>query len=401
MPSFVSPPPPPSSSSSPPAPFDNVCALIQPLLSAYVDEETTPAEAQQIAAHLAGGCSHCANELAFLRLSRAAIARSVTRVAVPASLSERIARATYARPTFADQVRAVLRPAPVRAAAGGLALAAGLAVVLMAPRGGSGGHDAFPRPPLATSREGAREPVIAAAPPRSLPVRTPAVASAKVTAQTAGVKNTAVAAARPKAASLSQNDNVVQLRSIVVLPRSGEGDKGVQGAPTFAARPRDGKKSNQDSPATIQPDAGAPRVLAAASRSSSSASPRGGASKPAVPATLAAVKVTPRDTAPLPAAPPVAPVAPPGSTPPARVAAAPDSPAETSVVMMTASVSSSALKEEGGRLRIVQHRSTASLPAVEAAESVERVRNSETRVASTYQELGQGQGGSGLLVGSR
>jgi hypothetical protein len=58
------------------------------------------------------------------------------------------------------------------------------------------------------------------------------------------------------------------------------------------------------------------------------------------------------------------------------------------------------LKEEGGRLRIVQPRSAAGMPSVEA-EPVERMRNAETRVASTYQELGQGQGGSGLLVGSR
>jgi hypothetical protein len=105
-----------------------------------------------------------------------------------------------------------------------------------------------------------------------------------------------------------------------------------------------------------------------------------------------------RDVAPGPTIPDGPPVSTPSvTTTPEPIAAAP---ATSATPVMTASVSSGALKEEGGRLRIVQPRSAASMPSVEA-EPVERMRNAETRVASTYQELGQGQGGSGLLVGSR
>ncbi len=372
MPSFVSPPPP--SSFSPPESFDDLCALIQPLLSAYVDEETTPAEAEQVAAHLAGGCSRCEDEWAFLRLSRTAIARSSVRMAVPAGLSERIARATYARPTLADQVRALLRPAPARAAVGGFALAAGLAVVLITSRGGGGGQDA--------ARPGVP---VAGAPParRPLPGGNPAVAGGDVPARIVVAKTPAAGMPHPKSAPLQQ-DAVTRPRPPVVLPRDEDGARSVKQTPALLAK-HDGNGRAHPG-ASLRPNAGV-RVVAA---------------PPAVPAPRMVVEAAPRAAAaaPPPTAPPVVPApAPPLSAPPPpRVAVA--APASNPSVTMTASVASGALKEEGGRLRIVQHRSSASLPAVEA-EPVERVRNAETRVASGYQELGQGQGGSGLLVGSR
>jgi hypothetical protein len=95
--------------------------------------------------------------------------------------------------------------------------------------------------------------------------------------------------------------------------------------------------------------------------------------------------------------------------PPVRVAAAPVTPNtpanngnSAGAVMMTASVSSNALREEGGRLRIVQKEPRASaLAAVEAEPTDRSGRSSAARVASAYEELGQGRGGSGLLVGNR
>lgn len=380
MPSSVCPPP----SSYSPDRFDDACALIQPLLSAYVDEQTTPVEAEQISAHLAAGCARCANEWAFLRLSRAAIARSTARVAVPAGLSERIARATYARPTLVEQVRALLRPAPVRATAGGLALAAGLAVVLMTR--GSGGHDVTIRPVVA-SRGNQRAPVAAAPPRRMLPGGNSAGAGGNVPARIVITKNAAAAA--PPTFAPPREESFTRPRPNVVLPRNEEGVRSVTPNPVLVAK--HDKNGRVRPAAPLQRDESA-RVVAG---------PR------AVTARRIIASVSPRDTdsSLTPAAPPVVTsTAPPLSPPPTRVpvAAAPASPdaAGANPAMMTASVSSGALKEEGGRFRIVQHRSSASLPAVEA-EPVERVRSAETRGASAYQELGQGQGGSSLLVGSR
>lgn len=105
------------------------CEIIRPLLSAYIDEEATAAEAERVKSHLAH-CARCASELAFLRLSHEALSHPGV-AAVPPSLHERIAMATYARPTLQSRIAAWLRPAPARLALGGAAMATVLAVAFV------------------------------------------------------------------------------------------------------------------------------------------------------------------------------------------------------------------------------------------------------------------------------
>jgi hypothetical protein len=64
---------------------------------------------------------------------------------MPAGLSERIALATYARPTFAQRVAALLQPAPARVAVSALAMAGVAAVIVLRPNGNDG-------QPLSSSR---------------------------------------------------------------------------------------------------------------------------------------------------------------------------------------------------------------------------------------------------------
>jgi hypothetical protein len=114
-------------------PETNNCSDIRLLLSAYVDNEATPEEAAQARTHIAA-CADCASHFAFLRLTSRALSQT-PEVFPSASLSARIAAATYERPTFADRIAGWLRPAPVRVGLGA-AMAAGLAMVLIVPRMG-------------------------------------------------------------------------------------------------------------------------------------------------------------------------------------------------------------------------------------------------------------------------
>lgn len=109
------------------------CSDIRLLLSALVDDEASPDEAARVKAHMAS-CADCASHFAFLRLTGQAF-RQLPDVYPSASLSARIAAATYDKPTFAERIAGWLRPAPVRIGLGA-ALATGLAMVFIVPRTG-------------------------------------------------------------------------------------------------------------------------------------------------------------------------------------------------------------------------------------------------------------------------
>jgi hypothetical protein len=110
------------------------CDTVQPLLSAFVDGEVSAVEAALVETHLSS-CAGCASDVAFFRLAHATLADPHP-VLPPAALSERIAAATYARPTLSQRVAAWLRPAPARLALG-TACAVTIAAVIVL-RGGGG-----------------------------------------------------------------------------------------------------------------------------------------------------------------------------------------------------------------------------------------------------------------------
>ncbi len=109
------------------------CSDIRLLLSALVDNEATAEEVAQARAHLSF-CADCASHLAFLRLT-GGVLRQAPEVFPSASLSARIAAATYERPTLTERIAGWMRPAPVRVGLGA-ALATGLAMVFIVPRMG-------------------------------------------------------------------------------------------------------------------------------------------------------------------------------------------------------------------------------------------------------------------------
>ncbi len=110
------------------------CDLIEPLLGALADGEATPSEAAFAEAHLSG-CASCASELAFLRATNRVL--SLTPDVFPsASLSARIAQATYAKPTPMERLQAFLRPAPIRVALGSAALAGLVTVAFVTQKHG-------------------------------------------------------------------------------------------------------------------------------------------------------------------------------------------------------------------------------------------------------------------------
>lgn len=96
------------------------------LLSPFVDGETSADETRFVEKHIAN-CSLCAGQLALLRATGRSLRKASDAFPSPA-LFERIACATYEKPTFAERVYGFLRPAPVRMGLG-TALAAGLAAV--------------------------------------------------------------------------------------------------------------------------------------------------------------------------------------------------------------------------------------------------------------------------------
>ena len=100
------------------------------LLSPFVDGEISADETRHIERHVAV-CSLCASQLAFLRAASRTVRRAADMYPSPA-LFERIARATYQKPTVSQRVFAFLRPTPVRLSLGG-ALAAGLVAAVVLP----------------------------------------------------------------------------------------------------------------------------------------------------------------------------------------------------------------------------------------------------------------------------
>ncbi|GAB4453598.1 MAG: hypothetical protein OHK0029_06780 [Armatimonadaceae bacterium] len=110
------------------------CVRIRPLISAMADGETTPEETAQVQAHLAG-CMACESYLAFLRTMTSSL--SAMPAATPSSaLFDRIAAATYEKPSLWQRMREWLVPLPARWAVGGLGTlaAAGLVTMLVLPR---------------------------------------------------------------------------------------------------------------------------------------------------------------------------------------------------------------------------------------------------------------------------
>jgi anti-sigma factor RsiW len=119
------------------------CSEIRVLISALVDGEATAEEAARAEVHIAL-CEACASHRAFLRLTNRAL-RQVPDLYASASLSARIAAATYDRPSIARRIQTWLRPAPTRVAIG-TALAAGIAGVVIIPRLGMAPVASVPGP---------------------------------------------------------------------------------------------------------------------------------------------------------------------------------------------------------------------------------------------------------------
>ncbi len=98
------------------------------LLSVATDGEASQEE-RASAEEAIGKEPESASHAAFLKLLRESTL-TAPHIEMPASLSERIALATHARPTLWSRIASALRPAPIRYATGGLALS-GLAVLAL------------------------------------------------------------------------------------------------------------------------------------------------------------------------------------------------------------------------------------------------------------------------------
>lgn len=113
-----------------------ICAAVRLDIESVRDGRASEAERAFVAAHIAH-CAACASEWAFTKAAKSAWGQMPT--AYPqATLSARIAAATYRKPTFAERFVAsfaFLMPVPVRVAVG-VAAVAGIAL-LMAPRQGA------------------------------------------------------------------------------------------------------------------------------------------------------------------------------------------------------------------------------------------------------------------------
>lgn len=103
------------------------------MLSAFVDGETSEAETSQVKQHLAG-CVACESHLAFLK-TLGVVFQNTPTVQPSSALFERIALATYQRPTVWQQIQQWLAPMPTRLTIGGV-VAAGLVTLLVLPRAG-------------------------------------------------------------------------------------------------------------------------------------------------------------------------------------------------------------------------------------------------------------------------
>lgn len=108
------------------------CEEIRPLISSYVDGEASTEESALIQAHLKT-CEKCQSHMAFLKLLGPAINNAP--VASPSPLLlDRIAKATYAKPTWQQRYLAWLTPLSIRWTVGSGLVAAGIVAILVAPR---------------------------------------------------------------------------------------------------------------------------------------------------------------------------------------------------------------------------------------------------------------------------
>lgn len=101
-----------------------VCAAVRLDMEGVRDGRATSAERAFVMAHI-GSCASCASEWAFAQAAKSAW-RQLPTAYPPASLSARIAAATYRKPTFAERFVAsfaFLNPMPVRVAVGVVAVA--------------------------------------------------------------------------------------------------------------------------------------------------------------------------------------------------------------------------------------------------------------------------------------
>lgn len=108
------------------------CEEIRPLISSYVDGEASAEEVALVQKHLKA-CDKCESHLAFLKMLGPAINHAT--IAAPSPLLfERIAKATYARPTWQQRYLGWLAPVSLRWTVGSGLVAAGIVAILVAPR---------------------------------------------------------------------------------------------------------------------------------------------------------------------------------------------------------------------------------------------------------------------------
>lgn len=135
----------------PKTPLSPVCAEVRLTMDAVRDNRATTADRLFVAAHTEK-CPGCASEWVFLQATKTAWSKTPMAVP-PASLSARIAAATYRKPTFAERLVsafAFLNPVPVRVAIG-VAAVAGISFLAL-PRMSMDGKNATPvmkdQPPI-------------------------------------------------------------------------------------------------------------------------------------------------------------------------------------------------------------------------------------------------------------
>ncbi len=108
------------------------CKEIRPLISSFVDGEASSSEIALVQTHLKT-CDKCQSHLAFLKLLGPAISHAPMAAPSP-MLFERIAKATYDKPTWQQRYLGWLAPLPLRWTVSTGLVAAGVVAVLVAPR---------------------------------------------------------------------------------------------------------------------------------------------------------------------------------------------------------------------------------------------------------------------------
>ena len=332
------------------------CDIIRPLLEVYIDREATEGETALVEGHVRT-CPRCASELSFLRLTQAVFARQRD-VMPPAALTERIAFATYARPSLRERVAAFLRPAPARVALGA-AVAAGVALAfinvnrLAEVTPGTGSRVAVG--PDARSAERKDPDKAVAAVPR---------ADREAPSRPAGARRSGGGAVADAGPGREKTGTRVADKN---------GDKGAIAGTTAVkpSKPLGAPVQVADAP----PPAPAPAVR----------KPTTGRVKETPARVVATVEKTPEVRS------PVAPVVPPRETTPEPE---PVAPVPAPVVVAEAPAARGGVAPDG-RIRLSRSAAVESSGVITLVRSGESSRRTGT---NTYSELGQGSGGGGSLV---